>query len=491
MKFKFQHNTLELNNNATQKVDSVTFIFTFNTTFLTTAKKHSIGQKISNFDDLTSPGSHAKLNNGATIAISLGQRDKFSLTNYLKTLKNIVAILRSNKKITTINLVLEESLAKLLGRSTYEYVEISIFHLLNHFYYLDELKSTKTPLTLKSINFITATPQTKAIDMAITLANGVFLVKNLANYPANIATPSYLAKIAKECAKTHKKVKVDILGAKELKKLKMGAFLAVAQGSKEEAQFIKIEYNGGMTTQKPIVLVGKGITFDSGGISIKPRMGMEEMKFDMCGAATVIGLLNTAAHLNLPLNIVGLIPSCENLPSGHAIKPGDVVTTMSGITVEIKNTDAEGRLILCDTLTYAKKYKPELVIDIATLTGACIAAFGDITSAMYSNDDKIAKSLLNSANKTEDKAWQMPLFDEYKELLTSNVADMSNIGSWNNYGGSIVAATFLKEFVDYKWAHLDIAGTATGNSLLGANNNGGATGRPFYLLIDFLRHYQL
>jgi leucyl aminopeptidase len=488
-KFKFQQNIFDITNNSTKKADAVTFVFTFNTVFLPNAKRHLAGGKLTKFDDLDMPGAHASLSNSTVLAISLGKKDEFNLTNYLKTLKSIATILRNNKKITSLSLVLEDTLTKLLGKSISEYVESSIFHILNHLYHFDTLKTSKTPLAITHINFITTTPQTQAIDTAIALTQGVFLVKDLANYPANIATPSFLAKAAKDCTKISKKVKVEILHEKEIKKLKMGAFLAIAQGSAESAKFIKIEYTGGTSTQKPLVLIGKGVTFDSGGISIKPAVNMDTMKFDMCGAATVIGLLHVVAKLKLPLNIVGLIPACENLPSGNAIKPGDVITTMAGTTVEIKNTDAEGRLILCDALTYAKKYNPELVIDIATLTGACIMALGGITSAMYSNDDKLAKGLLNSASRTEDKTWQMPLFDEYADMLSSNVADLSNIGSSRGIAGSVVAACFLKKFTDYKWAHLDIAGTATGDSLFGANNNGGATGRPFYLLIDFLRNY--
>ena len=279
-----------------------------------------------------------------------------------------------------------------------------------------------------------------------------------------------------------------LLDKKDIEKLNMNTFLAVAKGSLEEPKFIKMKYKGTKDKQKPIVLVGKGITFDSGGISIKPSANMDEMKFDMCGAATVMATFLTVAKLNLPINLIAVVPTCENMPSGSALKPGDVIKTMSGQTVEVANTDAEGRLILCDALTYVKKYEPQLVIDIATLTGACVIALGNVASGLYSNDDKLASALITSANKTNDKVWQMPLFEEYHEQLKGNTADISNIGGWGGKGGSVTAACFLAKFVDYKWAHLDIAGTAW-NGSFSSTEISGATGRPFYLLMDFLRNH--
>jgi len=276
-------------------------------------------------------------------------------------------------------------------------------------------------------------------------------------------------------------MKVKVLGKTEISKLKMGSFLSVAKGSREEPKFIVLEHMKGSKNQKPIVLVGKGITFDAGGISLKPGLNMDEMKWDMGGAATVLGVMHTVGQLKLPLNIVALVPSCENLPDGLAVKPGDVVTSMSGQTIEILNTDAEGRLILCDALTYAERYKPDSVIDVATLTGACVIALGHEASAVYSNLDSLADELISAGEKANDRAWHMPLWDEYQPLLDSNFADMANIGG--PQAGTITAGCFLARYAqDYKWAHLDVAGTAWVSG-----GNKGATGRPVPLLMEYLR----
>jgi leucyl aminopeptidase len=276
-------------------------------------------------------------------------------------------------------------------------------------------------------------------------------------------------------------MKVKVLGKTEISKLKMGSFLSVAKGSREEPKFIILEHMKGAKSQKPIVLVGKGITFDAGGISLKPGLNMDEMKWDMGGAATVLGVMHTVGQLKLPLNIVALVPSCENLPDGLAVKPGDVVTSMSGQTIEILNTDAEGRLILCDALTYAERYKPDSVIDVATLTGACVIALGHEASAVYSNIDSLADELISAGEKANDRAWHMPLWDEYQPLLDSNFADMANIGG--RAAGSITAACFLSRFATkYNWAHLDIAGTAW----ISGGKAKGSTGRPVNLLSEFL-----
>ena len=265
-----------------------------------------------------------------------------------------------------------------------------------------------------------------------------------------------------------------------MRELDMGALLSVARGSRQPPKFIILEYGGGKESEAPIVLVGKGITFDAGGISIKPAANMDEMKFDMCGGASVLGTLLAVAELKLPLNVIGLIPSCENLPDGDANKPGDIVKSMSGQTIEVLNTDAEGRLILCDALTYAERYKPAVVIDIATLTGACVIALGHHASGLFSNNDQLARELLTAGKYTYDRAWQLPLWDEYQKQLDSNFADMANIGG--REGGAITAASFLARYTkSFKWAHLDIAGTAwkTGKEK-------GATGRPVPLLTQYL-----
>jgi leucyl aminopeptidase len=315
------------------------------------------------------------------------------------------------------------------------------------------------------------------------IANGVELAKRLGNLPANICTPGFLADEAKRLGRSHK-LGVEILDRKRLEALKMGSFISVAKGSAEPPRMIVMKYEGAAARGKaaaPIVLVGKGITFDSGGISIKPAGAMDEMKFDMCGAASVFGALRTVAELKLKLNVIGVVPACENLLSGTASKPGDIVTSMSGQTIEVLNTDAEGRLILCDALTYAERFKPAAVVDIATLTGACVVALGDVNSGLFSADDALADELLAAARTSVDPAWRLPVQDEYQESLKSNFADMANIGTPGK-AGAVTAACFLARFTKaYPWAHLDIAGTAWKGGPAK-----GATGRPVPLLAEFL-----
>ncbi|TWG84234.1 aminopeptidase A [Cupriavidus gilardii J11] len=319
----------------------------------------------------------------------------------------------------------------------------------------------------------------QAVVRGVAIANGMELAKDLGNLPSNICTPTYLADTARGIARRHK-LKVEVLGRKQIEALKMGAFLAVTKGTAEPPQFIVLRYDGGGARQAPVVLVGKGITFDTGGISLKPGEGMDEMKYDMCGAASVLGTLQAVAEMGLKLNVIAVVPTCENMPSGTATKPGDIVTSMSGQTIEILNTDAEGRLILCDALTYVERFKPATVIDVATLTGACIIALGHHNTGLYARSDKLADQLLQAGRKAMDTAWRMPLDDEYQEQLKSNFADMANIGG--RPAGSVTAACFLARFTDkYDWAHLDIAGTAWKS---GAAK--GATGRPVPLLTQFL-----
>jgi leucyl aminopeptidase len=317
-----------------------------------------------------------------------------------------------------------------------------------------------------------------AVQTGHAIAAGVALARECANRPGNHATPSHLADVARKLGKSHG-LKVEVLDRKDCEKLGMGAFLAVAQGSAEPLKFIVMRWLGAPKTQAPLVLVGKGITFDSGGISIKPAPDMDEMKFDMGGAASVLGTMQAVAALKLPVNVIGVIAACENLPSGTAVKPGDVVTTMSGQTVEILNTDAEGRLILCDALTYVERFKPAAVVDIATLTGACVIALGGVRSGLFTADDALASALQAAGDAGLDPCWRMPLDDEYGEALKSNFADMGNVGG--RAAGAVTAAMFLKRFAGaYRWAHLDIAGTAWKSG--GAK---GATGRPVALLTHF------
>ncbi|MGD8785288.1 MAG: leucyl aminopeptidase [Thioalkalispiraceae bacterium] len=311
------------------------------------------------------------------------------------------------------------------------------------------------------------------------IANGMAVTRELGNLPGNICTPTHLGNEAKKMGRQYD-IKVSVLSQKQLENLKMGSFLSVAKGSREAPKLIVFEYKGAAKAGNPIALVGKGITFDSGGISIKPGQAMDEMKFDMCGAASVLGVMRSLGELKPKVNVVGVIAACENLPDGQANKPGDVVTSMSGQTIEILNTDAEGRLVLCDALTYTEKFKPKAVIDIATLTGACVIALGHYAAGVLGNDQKLIDKLLEAGQTAADRAWQLPMWDEYQESLKSNFADMANIGGRS--AGTITAACFLSRFAEkFKWAHLDIAGIAWDT---GANK--GATGRPVPLLMEYI-----
>lgn len=317
------------------------------------------------------------------------------------------------------------------------------------------------------------------IRLAKALIEGVELAKEWANRPSNHATPTQLADAAEKLAR-YERVKVEVLGPKEVAKLGMGAFMAVAQGAQEPLRFIVVHYRGAAKEQAPVVLVGKGVTFDTGGISIKPAAEMDEMKYDMGGAASVLGTMRTVAVLQPNLNVVGIIPACENMPDGGAIKPGDVVTSMSGQTIEILNTDAEGRLILCDALTYAARFKPACIVDVATLTGACVIALGHVRTGLFTDSDELAQRLLQAGQSALDPCWRMPLDDEYAEGLKTSFADMANVAG--RAGGAVSAAKFLQKFTQsQQWAHLDIAGTAWKS---GASK--GATGRPVGLLVAFL-----
>ncbi len=325
--------------------------------------------------------------------------------------------------------------------------------------------------------------QAKAVSEGLergrALASGIGLARELANRPANHATPTVLAETAQAMGKEFG-FKVEVLDRKACEKLGMGSFLAVAQGSDEPLKFIVAHYQGAAKAQAPIVLVGKGITFDTGGISLKPGPEMDEMKFDMGGAASVLGTLRAVAELKPKVNLVVIVPACENMPSGRAVKPGDVVKSMSGKTIEILNTDAEGRLILCDALTYAERFKPAAVVDVATLTGACVIALGHVHSGLYASDEDLATELLLAGQAALDTAWRMPLDEEYEEGLKSHFADLPNIAG--RAGGSITAALFLKQFTSaYKWAHLDVAGTAWKSG-----SAKGGTGRPVGLLTHFV-----
>ena len=351
-------------------------------------------------------------------------------------------------------------------------------------YRFDYMKSKKSePRPLAHIELLAAARDASATARGAAqghaIGAGVSLAKDLGNLPGNVCTPSYLAEQAKKLANEYK-LGVEVLEKKDMEKLGMGSLLSVAQGSRQPPKLIVLRYAGGAKKAKPVVLVGKGITFDTGGISLKPGAEMDEMKFDMCGAASVLGALRACAQMKLKLNVVGIIPTTENMPGGAATKPGDIVTSMSGQTIEVLNTDAEGRLILCDALTYAERFEPEAVVDIATLTGACVIALGHVASGLFSNKDALARELLAAGDEAYDRAWHMPLWDDYQEQLKSNFADMANIGG--RPAGSVTAACFLSRYAKkFHWAHLDIAGTAWKSG-----KDKGSTGRPVALLAGFL-----
>jgi leucyl aminopeptidase len=359
--------------------------------------------------------------------------------------------------------------------------------LANARYRIPDLKSGRKPRAahLAHVRVLAAergelAAMKRGLAHGAAIGAGSSLTRDLANLPANVCTPSYLGTIAKRLAREHRQLRVRVLGEPQLRRLGMGSFLSVTNGTAEPARLIVIEYRGGKAGAAPVALVGKGVTFDSGGISLKDPGGMDEMKFDMTGAASVMGAIKALAVAAAPINVVGIIPACENMPGSRATKPGDVVTSMSGQTIEILNTDAEGRLILCDALTYSRRFRPAVVIDIATLTGACVVALGQHLSAVMSNDEKLAAALLAAGRRAADPCWQMPLMEEYQEQLKSNFADFANVAG--REGGAVTAACFLWKFTDgLNWAHLDIAGTAY---LTGANK--GSTGRPVPLLVDYL-----
>ncbi len=319
----------------------------------------------------------------------------------------------------------------------------------------------------------------RAVRRGQAVAEGMALTKDLGNLGGNVCNPAYLAQTAQALGQEFK-FAVDVLERDDMEKLGMGSALSVGRASYNPCKFIVMHYRGGEATAKPIVLVGKGLTFDTGGISLKPGADLDEMKYDMSGGGAVLGVFKTIARLALPINVIGIVPAVENMPGGNACRPGDVVTSMSGQTIEILNTDAEGRLVLCDALTYAERFAPACVIDIATLTGACVIALGSFASGLFANDDALATELLACGADSGDRAWQLPLWDDYQVQLKSNFADMSNLGG--RPAGAVTAACFLARFTKaYKWAHLDIAGTASVSG-----DAKGATGRPVPLLSEFL-----
>ena len=374
------------------------------------------------------------------------------------------------------------------GRDTYWKVREAVETTQNSLYSFDALKTskdeTRRPLRKMVFNVPTRRELTvgdRAIAHGMAVSAGMKLCRDVANMPPNICNPAYLASQARQIGEVCEELTVTTVGEEQMAKLSMNSYLAVGRGSDNESIMTIMEYKGAVdSTEKPIVLVGKGLTFDSGGISLKPGEGMDEMKYDMGGAAGVIGAMKALCEMKLPINVIGILAGCENMPSSNAYRPGDILTTMSGQTVEVLNTDAEGRLVLCDVLTYVERFDPELVIDTATLTGACVVALGKHASGLFSGHNPLAHELLNAGEQSGDRAWRMPLWDEYQEHLESPFADMTNLGG--RAAGSITAACFLSRFTKkYNWAHLDVAGTAWNS---GANK--GSTGRPVPILTQFL-----
>jgi len=417
------------------------------------------------------------------LLVGLGKEKEFHEMEFAKAIRSAFKAIKETGATDASVYLCELPVRK---RSLAWRVRQSAMIALEASYKFDQFKSKKddTHRPLKKITFGIEGRNEQAIAeealaQGLAIAKGMALAKNLGNLPPNICHPTYVAEQARAMASEFK-LECEILERADMEKLGMHSLLSVAQGSHQPPKLIVLSHKGGKAGEKPVVLVGKGVTFDTGGISLKPAPDMDEMKYDMCGAAGVLGTMQAVARMKLPLNLTVIVPATENMPGGGATRPGDIVTSMSGQTIEILNTDAEGRLILCDALTYAERFDPDTVIDVATLTGACVVALGSVASGLFANKDALAHELLDAGNEAHDRAWHMPLWDDYQELLKSPFADMGNIGG--RWGGAITAACFLSRFTKkFKWAHLDVAGTAYKS---GADK--GATGRPVPLLAHYL-----
>jgi leucyl aminopeptidase len=409
----------------------------------------------------------------ALFLINCGKKSEYTKSKLIKLLK-LVAIQIKTSSVKQAFLCMPN-----IDDDPWQITQ-SVLIFSNVFYQFERYKSKSTAFNLEKITISNVEHTPDCIERAQAIASGIHYTRDLGNTPANDCTPTYLAEQALELDTQFPSISSKIIEREEMQELGMGALLAVSQGSSQAPKLIEMKYHGG-GKQAPIVLVGKGITFDSGGLTLKTGSGMTEMKYDMCGAATVFGVLKAIAQMQLPINVIGLIAASENLPSSTAIKPGDVVRSMSGLSIEIVNTDAEGRLVLCDALSYAERYEPKMVLDIATLTGAMVIALGKITMGFFTKDSEIANDLIDASHQISDKAWQMPLDDEYISTLSSPIADIAN-AKFNSSAGSITAACFLSKFTqNYRWAHCDIAGVA---NISGDKH--GATGRPVPLLTQFL-----
>ena len=418
------------------------------------------------------------------LLVGLGKERDFRDREFRKAIRSAVKLLNETGSYEAVIYLTEE---KVKRREVAWRVEHAVVVAMDAVYRFDQMKSQPAEVRRPLRKLTLSVPQRSdlgagetAAARGLAVAHGIELARDLGNLPGNICTPAYLGERAQELAKEFPDVKVTILERPQLEQLGMGSFLSVTNGSDQPPRFIVFEYDQSQRKQRPTVLVGKGITFDTGGISLKPAGDMDHMKFDMCGAASVFGVFRAVAELKAKLNLVGLVAACENMPSGRATKPGDIVKSMSGQTIEVLNTDAEGRLILADALTYAERYEPEVVVDMATLTGAMVIALGHVAAGLFSNSDALARALIAAGDDAYDRAWQMPLWDDYQEGLNSNFADFANVAG--RAGGSITAACFLSRFTKkYDWAHLDIAGVAYREG-----KEKGATGRPVPLLTTWL-----
>ncbi len=418
------------------------------------------------------------------LLVGLGKERDFRDKEFRTAVRAAVKLLNETGSYEAVIYLTEE---KVKRREVAWRVEHGVLVAMEAVYRFDQMKSEKSEVRRPLRKLTLSVPQRSdlaggeaAAARGLAIAHGVELARDLGNLPGNVCTPTYLGERALQLAREFPEVKVTVLERKEIEELRMGSFLCVAAGSEQPPRFIVLEYQGTPKKARPLVLVGKGITFDSGGISLKPGADMDQMKFDMCGAASVFGAFRALAELKARVHVIGLVAACENMPSGRATKPGDVVTSMSGQTIEVLNTDAEGRLILADALTYAERFEPEAVVDIATLTGAMVIALGHVATGIFSNSDTLARALVAAGDDAFDRGWQLPLWEDYQEGLRSNFADFANVAG--RPGGSITAACFLSRFTKkYDWAHLDIAGTAWTEG-----KEKGATGRPVPLLITWL-----
>jgi len=418
------------------------------------------------------------------LLIGLGKERDFRDKEFRAAVRAAVSLLNETGSYEAVVYLTEE---KVKRREVAWRVEHAVIVAMEAVYRFEQMKSEPAEVRRPLRKLTLSVPQRSdlsdgeaATARGLAVAHGMDLARDLGNLPGNVCTPRYLADRAVDLGREHPDVKVKILERKEIEELGMGSFLSVTNGSDEPPRFIILEYEQSARKRQPFVLIGKGITFDTGGISLKPAADMDQMKYDMCGAATVLGVFRAIAELKSKINLIGLIPACENMPSGRATKPGDIVKSMSGQTIEVLNTDAEGRLILADALTYAERYEPEAVVDVATLTGAMVVALGHVACGVFSNNDALARALVAAGDDAYDRAWQLPMWDDYQDGLNSNFADFANVAG--RAAGSVVAACFLSRFAKkYDWAHLDIAGIAWKEG-----KDKGATGRPVPLLTTWL-----